>query len=202
VIPSSATTTSDISDRRRPASPAEIFRVFTLLALQGFGGVIVVAQRVLCEEQRWLTPSEFVELLSVGQVVPGPNICNVALIFGDRHFGWRGAFAAITGLVTAPLILVVALTAAYAHWAGVPAVGGAVRGMGAAAAGMIAGVAIKLASALRKNPLGLPVASAIGVAAFLLVAILRVPLPWALATTGSVAWLLAMRRHPGARGPR
>ncbi len=202
MTPSTPAPTSDLSDRRRPSSPAEIFRVFTVLALQGFGGVIVVAQRVLCEEQRWLSEAEFVELLSVGQVVPGPNICNVALIFGDRHFGWRGALAAITGLVLAPLALVLALTAAYAHWATVPAVGGAVRGMGAAAAGMIAGVAIKLAAALRTSPLGIPLTAAIGVAAFLLVAILRVPLPWALAGTGTAAWLLAMRRIAGGRESR
>lgn len=193
---------SDCSERRRPASPAEIFEVFTLLALQGFGGVIVVSERVLCEERRWLTRAEFLELLSVGQVVPGPNLCNVALIFGDRHFGWRGAFAALAGLVTAPAILVVSITAVYAHWSDVPAVAGAVRGMGAASAGMIAGVAIKLGAALRKSPLGIPLATAVGVTSFVLVALLRVPLPWTLAVTGTVAWVLALRRLPGAKEQR
>src|ERR1700737_5161948 len=79
---------------RRPGSPRELFVACTLLALQGFGGVIVVAQRVLCEEKRWLTRAEFVEMLSIGQVVPGPNICNVALMLGDRFFGWRAGGAA------------------------------------------------------------------------------------------------------------
>jgi chromate transporter len=42
--------------------------------LQGFGGVLAVAQRVLCEQKRWLA-KEFLEVLAVGQVLPGPNIC-------------------------------------------------------------------------------------------------------------------------------
>lgn len=190
------------AERPGPSSCADLFRVFTLLALQGFGGVIVVAQRVLCEEQRWLTTAEFVELLSVGQVVPGPNICNVALLFGDRHFGWRGAVAALSGLVVAPAAVVLTLTAVYAHWASHPAVAGAVRGMGAASAGMIAGVAIKLAAGLRHSPLGVPITAGIGISAFVLVALLRVPLPWTLAAVGTAAWMLAMRRGASAREPR
>lgn len=200
MTPASTSIRFDPSDRPRPSSPGDLFLAFTLLSLQGFGGVIVVAQRILCEDRRWLTSAEFVELLSVGQVVPGPNICNVALIYGDRNFGWRGAVAALGGLLAVPAVIVLALTAAYTHWAGHPAVAGAVRGMGAASAGLIAGTAIKLAAALRKNPLGIPLTAAVGVAAFVLVAILRVPLPWALAGTGTAAWILAMRRTGTARG--
>jgi chromate transporter len=187
--------------RPGPSSPAHLFAAFTVLALQGFGGVIVVAQQVLCEQRAWLTRAEFLEMLSIGQVVPGPNICNVALIFGDRHFGWRGAAAALGGLLVVPSAIVLTLAAVYVHWANQPAVAGAVRGMGAASAGLIAGTAIKLAAALRKNPLGLPITVAIGASAFVLVAILRVPLPWALAGTGSAAWLLAMRRSGPTRAP-
>ena len=73
-----------------PASPLELLLAFNRLALQGFGGVLPVAQRELVERRRWLTRQEFVQLLSLGQVLPGPNIVNMALIFGDRHFGWRG----------------------------------------------------------------------------------------------------------------
>src|SRR4249920_2871478 len=89
----------------QPSSRKELFVAFTLLALQGFGGVLAIAQRVLCEERRWLTREEFVEILAVGQVLPGPNVCNVALMVGDRFFGGRGAFAALAGMITVPLII-------------------------------------------------------------------------------------------------
>ena len=66
--------------RPRPASVTELFFAFNRLALQGFGGVLPVAQRELVERRRWVTRAEFVEILSLGQVLPGPNVVNLALM--------------------------------------------------------------------------------------------------------------------------
>jgi len=141
---------------RSPATPAELFRVFNHLALQGFGGVLPVAQRVLVEQQRWLSREQFVETLSLGQVLPGPNIVNMALMIGDRFFGLRGALAALGGLLTAPLLIVLALAALYGQLSSVPAVAGALRGMGAVSAGLIVGTAInpnQVADLIRGEPM-------------------------------------------------
>lgn len=178
----------------RPRSPSELFVAFTLLALQGFGGVLAVAQRVLCEQRRWLTREQFVEILAIGQILPGPNVCNVALMVGDRFFGWRGAFAALAGMMTMPLAIVLALTALYTQFAALAAVAGALKGMGAVAAGMIAGTALKLAPALRANALGLPACLAFGAAAFVLVALVRAPLVWVLLALGAIACAVAAWR--------
>jgi chromate transporter len=186
--------TADLRPLARPASSKELFVTFTLLALQGFGGVLAVAQRVLCERKRWLTQEQFVEVLAVGQVLPGPNVCNVALMVGDRFFGWRGAFAALAGMMAVPLVIVLALTALYVQFATLPAVAGALKGMGAAAAGMIAGTALKLVGALRSSPMGLPACCALGAAGFVAVAVMRWPLAWALPGLGAVAWAYAWTR--------
>ena len=108
-----------------------MFVAFTLLAVQGFGGVLAVAQRVLCEQKRWLTTEQFVEILAFGQVLPGPNVCNLALMVGDRFFGWRGAFAALAGMMMVPLVIVLAITAAYSLYASNPVVEGALKGWSA-----------------------------------------------------------------------
>ncbi len=171
----------------RPGSPRDLFIAFTLLALQGFGGVLAVAQRVLCEQRRWLTKEEFVEILAVGQVLPGPNVCNVALMIGDRFFGWRGAFAALAGMMAVPLVIVLVVTAVYCEYALHPAVAGALKGMGAVAAGLIVGTGFKLAGALRVNPMGLPVCLTLVVLAFVSVALLRWPLVWVLIGLGAIA---------------
>ena len=71
----------------RPASTGDLFITFNRLALQGFGGVLAVAQRELVERKRWLTREQFVEMLSLSQVLPGPNVVNLALMLGDRFFG-------------------------------------------------------------------------------------------------------------------
>ena len=78
-----------------PTSLSDLFFTFNRMSLQGFGGVLAVAQRELVERTRWMTREQFVETLAVSQVLPGPNIVNMALMIGDRHFGLRGAFVAI-----------------------------------------------------------------------------------------------------------
>src|SRR5690349_18376985 len=152
--------TTEPSALARPASPKDLFVTFTLLALQGFGGVLAIAQRVLVEQKRWLSQEEFIELLAVAQVMPGPNICNLALMTGDRFFGWRGAFAALAGMMAVPLVIVLMLTALYTQFAAHPAVAGALKGMGAVSAGLFVGTGLRLASALRSNPMGASICTA------------------------------------------
>lgn len=178
----------------RPSSPLELFVAFTLLALQGFGGVLAVTQRELCDRRRWLTHAQFVEILSIAQVLPGPNVVNVALIIGDRWFGWRGAFAALAGMMSAPLAIVLGLTATYVHHAEQPAVAGALRGMGAVAGGLIIGTALRLAASLRGTPIGGAAALALATASFIAVAWLRWPLVWVLLVLGSLGMAWAWRR--------
>ena len=178
----------------KPASVADLFFTFNRLALQGFGGVLAVAQRELVERKRWLSAGQFVETLSVGQVLPGPNIVNVSLMIGDRFFGLRGAFAALAGMLLVPSIVVLALTALYGQFADQPMVSGALRGMGAVAAGLIIATGIRLLNTLKASALGLPLCLAFAALTTLFIAVLRWPLVWVVLGLGSVAVGLAWQR--------
>jgi chromate transporter len=177
-----------------PGSSIDLFLAFTLLALQGFGGVIAVAQRVLVEQRRWLTQEQFIETLAVAQVLPGPNVCNVALMIGDRFFGWRGAFAALAGMMVLPAVIVLGATVIYANYSWNPAVAGALKGMGAVASGLILGTALKLAAALGSNPMGVRICALLAGSVFVAAALLRLPLVWVLLVLGSFASLFAWTR--------
>ena len=178
----------------RPASTGDLFFTFNRLALQGFGGVLAVAQRELVERKRWLTREEFVEMLALSQVLPGPNVVNLALMFGDRCFGLRGAFAALAGMLLAPMVIVLALTALYGHFAQDPVVTGALRGMGAVASGLVIATGLKLLATLKRNPMGLPICLGFGVITVLATAWLRVPLVWVILGLGAVAIAVAWSR--------
>jgi len=178
----------------RPASIADLFMSFTLLALQGFGGVLAIAQRELVEKKRWLTNEEFVEDWAVAQIMPGPNVVNLSIMLGDRYFGWRGAAAALAGMLTVPLLVVLALALAYSQMAAHPAVAGALRGMGAVAAGLIVATGLKLVPALKSNPLGAVPCALLGAACFVAIAWLRWPLLPVLLVLGSLASGLAYHR--------
>jgi chromate transporter len=82
---------------------------------------------------------------------------------------------------------VLVVTAVYSEYALHPAVAGALKGMGAVAAGLIVGTGFKLAGALRVNPMGLPVCLTLVVLAFVSVALLRWPLVWVLIGLGAIA---------------
>lgn len=97
-------------------------------------------------------------------------------------------------MLTVPLVVVLLLTLVYAQFAGHPGVAGALRGMGAVAAGLITAAGLKLLSTLKTNPLGLPVSIAFAIAAFVAVALLRWPLLYVLPGLGIVAYVLAYRK--------
>jgi chromate transporter len=178
----------------RPESLTDLFVSFTLLALQGFGGVLAVVQRELVERKRWLTHDEFIEDWAVAQIMPGPNVVNLSIMIGGRYFGLAGALTAVAGLVAVPLVLVLLLAILHAQFAEQPAVAGALRGMAAVSAGLIGAAGLKLAVTLTRNPM--PLAWCVGFCAlgFVLVGVLRLPLLHVLPVLGGVCCVLTYRR--------
>ena len=183
-----------LDDRPRPESLTDLFVSFTLLALQGFGGVLAVVQRELVENKRWMTRDEFIEDWSVAQIMPGPNVINLALIVGGRYFGLKGALVGLAGMLAVPLVLVLALALVYSQFADHPGVAGALRGMGAVAAGLIMATGIKLISALQTNVLGWRWCAALGLACLVGIVVIRLPLFYILFGLGGMACTIAYRR--------
>jgi len=137
-----------------PRSRTDLFLTFQRLALQGFGGVLAIAQHELVERKRWLSQEQFLEDWAVAQLLPGPNVVNLSVMIGARHFGWSGAVSAVSGMLIVPLLLLLAL-AAWVHSASQhPAIDGMLRGLGVAAAGLVIATSLRLTSALRGNIMG------------------------------------------------
>ena len=185
--------TSPVIDRPRPSSLLDLFIAFTLLALQGFGGVLAIVQREIVERRRWMSQDEFVEEWAVAQIMPGPNVVNLSMMIGARYFGLRGALTAVAGMLAVPLVLILLLVTLHARFADNPQVMGALRGMAAVSAGLIAAAGLKMAVSLKRNPVPLPWCLAIGAAGFVLVALLKFPLFYVLLALGGLGCVLAWR---------
>jgi chromate transporter len=186
-----------------PRSPTDLFWSFSMLALQGFGGVMAVAQRELVERKRWMTRQEFLGEWAVAQIMPGPNIINLALMLGDRHFGLRGALAGFAGMVTFPLVILLLIALVFSSVENIPAVQGGLRGMGGAVIGLIAANAIKLVGGLKGNVMGTTLCALQIVLTFVAVALLRVPLMWVVLLVGGAGWAwawLQLRRIDAMKG--
>lgn len=177
----------------RPRNKTDLFVAFSLLALQGFGGVLAVVQRELVERRRWMTLDQFVEDWAVAQILPGPNVINLSLMIGGRYFGLGGALAALAGLLLAPLVIVLALAMWFATVAQSPQAIGALRGMGAVTAGLIIATGLKLIPALRSNTMGPAVTWGLAGATFVAIAWWRFPLAGVLLVLGGLGCLWAWR---------
>jgi chromate transporter len=171
-------------------SVSELFLRFSQVGASGFGGVMPWARRMLVEERRWLTDDEFSETLSLCQVLPGPNIVNVAVSVGTRFRGARGAVAAFMGLLCAPFAIILVLGALFTQYGELPAVSAAFRGISAAAAGLVLAMGLKMAASRRlRSPMAV-----FALAAFAGIALARLPLgPFLLvaapASIAAAAWM-------------
>lgn len=189
-----AMTPSPTASRPRPQSLTDLFVSFTFLALQGFGGVLAVVQREMVDRKGWLTPDEFVEDWAVAQIMPGPNVVNLSMMIGGRYFGLAGAMAALAGMLTVPLVLILLLALVHAQFAGNPHVAGALRGMAAISAGLIGAAGLKMSVALTRNPMPLAWCVAIAAAGFVMVALLHFHLSYVLLGLGGLGCVLTYRR--------
>lgn len=183
-----------LTERPRPRSSVDLFWSFSWLALQGFGGVLAIVQRELVEKKQWLTREEFLEDWAVAQILPGPNVVNLSLMIGDRYCGVAGAFSALAGMLLFPLCIVVALAVLLGGVADTPVAQGALRGMGAVAAGLICATGLKLITALQNNVMGLAACSLLAALSFVAVALLHLPLAAVLLGLGGVAFVWAYRQ--------
>ena len=166
-----------------------LFKGFLLLGLTGFGGVLPLARHMAVEQHGWLTPREFSDLLSFCQFLPGGNIINLSVAIGLHFRGVAGAAAAITGLIAAPTVVVLALGMVYARFSHDPHVVHMFAGLAAAAAGLLISMALKLAMALRRSPFGIAVAVVI----FAAIAGFHLPLVPIMLVAAPISIFLMMR---------
>jgi chromate transporter len=125
-------------------TPTQLFFSFSKIGLSGFGGVLPWARRTLVEQDKILTSEEFSAILGICQIVPGPNIVNLAVCVGSRFGGARGAFAAVMGLTLGPICVVMLLALLYAHYSYIESVKGILRGISAVGVGLIASTGFKM----------------------------------------------------------
>jgi chromate transporter len=141
-------------DARRITLPA-LFTGFMLVSLCGFGGPIVWARRFLVERYRWLDDREFADILSLCQFLPGPNVVAITVCVGAKFRGAVGALTALGGFLLVPWTLGFGLGALLLRFAAFGALQGVLRGVSAAAAGLIIATGVRLLLPHRRRPAAL-----------------------------------------------
>ncbi len=175
---------------RPPPSPTELFLGFMKIGCLAFGGAQALARRIIVEERSWLSEHDYAALLGLAQVLPGPNIGNLAVILGRRLHGLRGALAALGGFVGLPLVMLMGLVTLYRGVGDNPTVNAVMQGVAAAAAGLAIGTALRMTERLRPPP----EAILLGVLTAVAAGWLRLPLQLIVLVLGPLGVALSLRR--------
>ena len=117
---------------------SQILKVFGWIGLTSLGGGrSVYFHAGLVEKRRWITNREFIQDLTLSQLLPGPNYSNLAVALGVRLAGWRGGlWGAVTLIVPGALILL-AVAALYFRIGFTPNAASAMHGASAAVVGLV-----------------------------------------------------------------
>lgn len=121
---------------------------FLGLGTWGFGGPAVLVEhmrRDLVERRAWFTTEEYKEGLALAQIAPGPLAAQLAIYLGWVRGGFVGATLVGVAFVMPSFVMVMALSAAYVQFGGLPWMQGAFYGVGAAVIALIAHSAWRLA---------------------------------------------------------
>src|SRR5215472_6520625 len=153
---------------------AALFTAFLAVSLCGVGGGggIIWAHRVTVEKRRWLTDSEFADVVSLCQFMPGPNIAGIAVCVGAKMRGTIGTIAAVSGFLVIPWVIGLSVGLVFLEYAHLTVLRNILGGIAAAAAGLLIATGIRLLLPHRRRPAALLFA----VLAFGLITFAKLPL--------------------------
>src|SRR5215467_9240266 len=139
---------ADAATRPAQVSLARFCSYFLWLGTTGFGGPIALAgymQRDLVERRRWVSKEDYMEGLALAQLAPGPLAAQLAIYLGYLRAGTLGASLVGLAFIGPSFLMVLAISAAYVRFGGLPWMQPAFYGIGAAVVAIIARSAWKLA---------------------------------------------------------
>lgn len=110
-------------DKDSTSNLREVALVFAKLGATTFGGPaahVAIMEEQLVRHRKWLTHEEFMDLLAVSNVIPGPNSTELAMHIGHRRAGWLGLWIAGLCFILPAAVLVTLLAWAYVQYAQLP----------------------------------------------------------------------------------
>ena len=127
--------------------------VFARLGAVSFGGgmaMVPILDHQVVGTLGWLTPREFTDAVTLGQITPGP-IAITATFVGYRVAGLAGCCVATAGTFVPPFLLTVAVARSLDTFRQSPWVAAVLRALGPVVVGIVAAAAISMGRASIHN---------------------------------------------------
>ncbi len=189
-----------MSLRPEPPSRSDALRYWFKLGWISFGGPagqIAMMHEELVERRRWISEGRFLHALNYCTVLPGPEAQQLATYIGWLLHGARGGIAAGALFIAPSLLILIVLSWIYLNHGQAPVV------LAVLAAVKPAVVAIVLAAAARLGSRALrhPWAWLVALAAFVAIALLKVPFPLVIAAAAVAGTVIGRLAPSAVAGP-
>lgn len=174
--------------RASPIPFREALRVWTLVALQSFGGPagqIAVMHRILVEEKRWVSENRFLHALNYCMLLPGPEAQQLAIYLGWLLHRALGGLAAGILFVLPGFLAILVLSILYATYEDTTFVSGLFFGLKPAVMAVVVEAVVRIG----RRTLKTRVLQVLAGAAFIAIFFLDVPFPAIVAAAGLAGWL-------------
>ncbi|MDB5359001.1 MAG: chromate transporter [Rhodospirillales bacterium] len=179
---------------RPPIGLAALFGAFLHLGITSFGGGLSGwMHREFVGRRGWMSEADFLSGLAMAQAMPGVNVVNLALWIGFALRGSAGAVLAVTGVLAAPIVVIILIGVVYGRYGGLASVHAVLAGVTAAAVGLSLTLGWRAARRAARDLASL----AILLATFAAVGVLRLPMLPVVAVLVPLSLIFAFRR--GAR---
>jgi chromate transporter len=129
----------DDPTEREPGSPSptasplrELAALFFRLGVTAFGGPaahIAMMEDEVVRRRRWLTHAEFLDLLGLTNLIPGPNSTELAIHIGQQRAGVRGLLVAGSAFILPAAVMTGGLGWAYVSYGAQPSLRGLLYGI-------------------------------------------------------------------------
>lgn len=119
-------------DRQERSSLRDLAFLFLRLGTTAFGGPaahIAMMEDEVVRRRRWMTHEEFLDLLGVTNLIPGPNSTEMAIHIGHRQAGWMGLLVAGISFIFPAVLIVSGFAWAYVRYGSLPQVAGVLYGV-------------------------------------------------------------------------
>jgi len=133
----------------------QLFLSFFKVGLFTFGGgyaMIPLIEREIIQARGWLTLEQFIDVIAIAEMTPGPVAVNSATLVGFRTGGFWGSVVATAGVVAPSAIVVTALAAAMRRMKSVPWMDSFFRGVRPAVVSLIAYAGLSVARSAVASP--------------------------------------------------
>ena len=116
---------------------------------------VALMEREVVRARRWLPLDEFLDLLGLTNLIPGPNSSEMAMALGYRRAGWAGLIAGGVSFILPAACITAAIAWLYVRYGSLPAIQPWLSGLGPAIVALMVMATARLARpALRNLALG------------------------------------------------